>query len=226
MRALILDTETTGVDEPEPIEVAHIEVSLQDRKLAKIEGQEFVGRFKPSKPIAFGALATHHILDEDLESCPPSSTFALPEGVGYIIGWRIDFDWEVIGKPDVKRIDAMAFARSLWPTLDAHTLGAVLYFLDRQVARERLREAHSAIADCRNCARVLYRMMHELGGFDSFEEMWQACERARVPTIMAVGKHKGMRIADLPRDYKQWFLKQPDVDPYLRQALTGQAVMA
>ena len=44
---------------------------------------------------------------------------------------------------------------------------------------------------------------------------------ARIPTVMTFGKHKGMVIKDVPRDYVRWLLGQPDVDPYLRQALTA-----
>jgi exodeoxyribonuclease X len=40
---------------------------------------------------------------------------------------------------------------------------------------------------------------------------------------MSFGKHKGMAIADIPPDYKQRLLKQPDVDPYLVKALRGEA---
>jgi exodeoxyribonuclease X len=36
---------------------------------------------------------------------------------------------------------------------------------------------------------------------------------------MPFGKHKGMLLADVPSDYKQWLLTQGDRDPYLRKAL-------
>ena len=53
----------------------------------------------------------------------------------------------------------------------------------------------------------------------TWEDIWQASELARIPTIMPFGKHKGTAIADIPADYKRWLLGQPDVDPYLRKAL-------
>jgi len=40
---------------------------------------------------------------------------------------------------------------------------------------------------------------------------------------MPFGKHKGLMLADLPGDYKQWLLAQGDIDPYLRKALATQA---
>ncbi|HBZ18829.1 MAG TPA: DNA polymerase III subunit epsilon, partial [Betaproteobacteria bacterium] len=37
---------------------------------------------------------------------------------------------------------------------------------------------------------------------------------------MPFGKHKGSLLSDMPRDYKEWLLKQGDIDPYLRKALS------
>ena len=36
---------------------------------------------------------------------------------------------------------------------------------------------------------------------------------------MPFGKHKGVPISEVPKDYKQWLLRQSDVDPYLVKAL-------
>jgi exodeoxyribonuclease X len=36
---------------------------------------------------------------------------------------------------------------------------------------------------------------------------------------MTFGKHKGVAITDIPRDYKTWLLNQDNVDAYLRKAL-------
>jgi exodeoxyribonuclease X len=44
-------------------------------------------------------------------------------------------------------------------------------------------------------------------------------EKARIPTIMPFGKHKGEWISQVPSDYKQWMLRQDNVSEYLRKAL-------
>jgi exodeoxyribonuclease X len=49
--------------------------------------------------------------------------------------------------------------------------------------------------------------------------MYAESEKARTPTTMPFGKHKGMLLADVPSDYKQWLLTRGDIDPYLRKAL-------
>lgn len=225
MIAIILDSETTGTEAPEPIEIAWADADeCRDEAAA---ATVHVERFSPTKPISLGALATHHILDEQLADLPAPSTFKLPEGAQYLIGHRIDFDWEAIGKPEVKRICTLAIARKLWPDLDSHSLGALMYFIDRHSARERLQGAHSAVADVANCACLLRCVIRKIGRFDGWEAMWQFSEAARIPDAIGFGKHKGTRIADLPWSYREWLLREdrksqgtPDAfDPYLVQAV-------
>ena len=215
MSAIIFDTETTGLNEPTLVEAAWLEV-LHPRTLAR--GREYCARFNPGKAIEFGAMATHHITNDDVEGMPPSSRFRLPDGVEYLIGHNVDFDWAVIGKPEVKRICTLAFSRTLWPE-DSHSLGAMMYRLEPITARDALRKAHSADADVEVCWRILNHIVEKIGEPATWEEVWIKCEAARIPTVMTFGKHKGVAIKDVPRDYKSWLLRQPDVDPYLEKAL-------
>jgi exodeoxyribonuclease X len=182
----------------------------------------FVQRYNPGKPITLGALATHHIMDEELVDCPSASSFKLPDDVSYIIGHNVDFDWEVIGKPEIKRICTLALARKIWPDLDSHTQSALLYYLERNSAREQLRNAHSALTDVGICAVILDHICQQLG-VKTTEDLYAESEKARIPTTMPFGKHKGLMLADLPSDYKQWLLGQGDIDSYLRKALAAQA---
>jgi exodeoxyribonuclease X len=224
MTALLFDTETTGFNEPQVIEAAWLE--LESPATLAVLGQ-FEQRYKPSKPIDLGAMAVHHITDEELAACAPSSTFALPPGVQYLIGHNVDFDWKVIGQPPIKRICTLALSRHLFPDIDSHTQSAMVYHFGRARAKSMLKDAHSALADVRNCRHVLRRLIAALAQPEAhaftWEELWQVSERARIPTRMPYGKHKGMAIAELPADYKAWLLRQTDVDAYLLQALQGGA---
>ena len=109
-------------------------------------------------------------------------------------------------------------AGELWPVLDSHNQSALMYYLERATAREQLRNAHSAIADVGICAVILDHICQELG-VKTIEDLYAESEKARTPTTMPFGKHKGMLLADVPSDYKQWLLTQGDIDPYLRKAL-------
>ena len=214
-KVIIFDTEATDIKEPVLIEAAWLEVT----NLTPLTiGGQFVQRYNPGKPISLGALATHHILDEELVDCPPASSFQLPSDVAYLIGHNVDFDWQVLGQPPIKRICTLALARKLWPNLDSHSQSALLYHLDRPHAREQLRNAHSALADVDICAKILEAICTELK-IDTVEALWVASEKARMPTHMPFGKHKGMPLNEVPMDYKSWLLGQSDIDPYLRKAL-------
>jgi exodeoxyribonuclease X len=217
-KILVVDTETNGREPPEVVELAYTE--LLERGWGRIS-DVLTFRFKPSKNNTVGALSTHHILDYELAGCRPSAEARLPEETTHIIGHQVDYDWGALGKPRVKRICTLAIARSLYPELDSHKLGAVLYHLaDMDEARDRLKDAHAAEVDVLNCFLILQLMIDEAGlDFASADSLWEFSEKCRVPTIMPFGKHKGVPIAGLPHDYKAWCLRQKDMDEYVVKAI-------
>ena len=210
--AIIIDTETTGLDDPIPVEIAW--AGLND-------DSESVQRYNPGKPISLGAMATHHITDDDVATSPPFQSFRFPAQVTHIIGHNVDFDWRALGEPPVKRICTLALARAKWPTLDSHSLGALIYKIRGAAARPLLRDAHSALQDVRLCRLVLEAIVGQPAASLDPEKLWQQSEQARVPRFLTFGKHKGLAISEVPADYKRWLLKQPDIDPYLRRALSA-----
>ncbi|MFH7456907.1 3'-5' exonuclease, partial [Pseudomonas syringae pv. tagetis] len=66
MTAYIFDSQTTGLIEPQLVEAAWL-------KIGNVAGlpinDQFLARFKPTKTIKLAALATSHILDEELADC-------------------------------------------------------------------------------------------------------------------------------------------------------------
>lgn len=216
-RAIIFDTETTRIDNPEIIEAAMVAIDDLET-LASVATHQ--ARYRPQNPISLGAMATHHIMEEDLVDCAPSESFRLPPMTEYLIGHNVDFDWRAAGAPEnVKRICTLALCRSLWPQADSHSLSAMMYLLHRDRARELVKGAHSALADVMMCRDILRSILSERP-CSTFEELWEHSEAARVPQVMPFGKHRGVPICDLPADYRSWLLRQSDLDPYLRQALT------
>ena len=220
MSAIIIDTETTGVDKPEVIQLAWLECCdspLEGGKISAITSKMFAA----TGPIQLGALATHHIIPSDLEGLDVFMPHELPEAE-YWIGHNVDFDWNACGSPEgVKRICTLALARYLWPDNDSHSLGACLYhILPHQRARQLLRNAHDAKHDVFLCDMLLNRFLsQELKSVGSWESLWQVSERARIPSRMPFGKHRGEPIASLPRSYRSWCLAQPDLDPYVKKAI-------
>lgn len=215
---VIIDTETTGKVDPEPIEIAW--VAVEDLNSLQVT-QKFSSRFLPKKPISFGAMATHHILPSDLVGCPPPEEFQLPDSVKIIVGHNIDYDWKAIGSPNVYRICTLAMARTIWPDLDSHALSALIYALspNAENARKALQSAHSALADVLFTKYVLSRILKE-HPVSSWRELWQFSEQCRIPRAMPFGKHRGTPISDLAPDYVRWALANlQELDLYLMQAL-------
>ncbi|MFA7892952.1 3'-5' exonuclease [Pseudomonas putida] len=221
MTAYIFDSETTGLNDPQLVEAAHL-------KLADILSlhvtTEFLQRYKPAKAIELGALATSHILDEELADCPDHSEFQLPPDIEYLIGHNVDYDWGVIGRPELKRICTAALSRRLWPDADSHSQSAMIYLHYREQAPGLLRNAHAALDDVKNCRLLLVKILDALAAelgrpVADWDELWTISEDARIPTVIGFGKHRGAKFSDLPADYHRWLLNQPDLDPFVRKAL-------
>jgi exodeoxyribonuclease X len=217
-QAYILDLETTGLCSPvQPTEMAWIE--LDSNYSIK---RSFLQRYKPDKPIELGSLSVAHILDEDLVN-EPSYTQAvgdLPADMLYMIGHNIDYDWDVLGRPDVRRIDTKVLAMSLWPDLDTYSQSALIYYLYRTNATVWLKDAHTALAAIINNHRLLVKIIEKVGTV-SFQNLWELSEKARIPTIMPFGKHKGEELKKIPKDYIRWVKSQSGIDSYLMKALNS-----
>ena len=156
-------------------------------------------------------------------SCePPAREFRLPEDTAFLIAHNVDFDYQVAlscgPQPTPKRICTLALSRSLWPEADSHGLAALCYLLARREAMAVCPSAHGAETDVLLCGILLAKILARLTPA-TWEELWQTSEWSRIPTVMPFGKWKGVPMKEVPRDYKDWLLRQADVDPYLVQAL-------
>lgn len=228
MSAYILDTECTGTDHEvdQVIELAWQRAALPGQKL---EPLQFHSRYKPSVPIKWGALATHHILESDLQECTgyQLARLEVPKDAEYWIGHNIDYDWRMLGEPDVKRIDNLALARFLLPHLDSHTQSALIYYIGHRLgaperARERLQNAHTAAADVANAATIFHYLicLADKQGTDvsSWDAVWRLSEHARVPSVMTFGKFKGQHMSQVDEGYRTWYKKEANQDPYILKA--------
>lgn len=231
MTALILDTETHDLD-GHAVEIAWFPFEFNNTGqpvfYTKL-GENL--RYNPAAPIAFGAMATHHILDSDVAEMPLHTTFRLPviknDTVQYLIGHNIDYDNRVLARAGVDTstlqvICTLALARHVWPNEKSHTLGALVYMLspDKVKARETLKEAHSAWQDILMTASVLRQIINATG-VKSLKDLYLLSEFSRLPKKITFGMHKGKLISELPMDYIDWLLKQSDLDPYLVKAINN-----
>lgn len=234
-RSFIIDTETTGKTEgAQVIELARMELPPTPLEFVKGKLESFAmehQRFGHTEPMQLGAMVTHSILPEELAG---KELFKKLDYVGrYNVGHNVDFDVKMLDAVGTKTICTLALSRWMWPELDSHTQGAVLYHIAYLTgkgnvwARELLRNAHAADADVLNCARILKYILHkimqthELKGTLSWEDVYQISTDARIPKVMAFGKHIGKAVADVPDDYAVWYANctNPPPDPYVLIAL-------
>lgn len=233
MSVLLGDTETTGTDHEtdEIIEAAWLHLPATIEEFCAVKSPEkfefYHERFKPSIQISLGAMSVHNIIDEDLVDCADSSAFGFPVEAEYLIGHNIDFDWKMMGEPDVRRICTLALSRSMFPELDSHKQAAMIYHIGRIYgrmawARDLVKGAHAALDDVRMCAALLrfliLMLKHKGTVVDTWEQLALISDEARIPTVMSFGKHKGLRIEDVPSDYVRWYRGQVDKDEWLLKA--------
>lgn len=229
MQAIILDTETHTLN-GQPIEIAYAPVEILDHKISLDKSRLFDQLYSCDEPISFAAMAVHHILESELVGMPHYSSFKLPAETTYIIGHNIDYDIRALEKcgvdsSNIKAICTLALARRVWPDAEAHNISALIYMITKgsDKARDMIRKAHRADMDIILTANILMHIVHHLQ-ISSIEALFDASEEARIPRTINFGKHRGSAIADLPKDYVQWLMRQEDLDPYLRKALETHLV--
>lgn len=227
-KILVIDSETTGKKDSQPVELAFLEIGFP-----ALEVKDSLDcYFKPTIAIEYGALATHHITKSFLEDKPVvfgevyNNVLADFHSANYYIAHNCDFDWSVLGSPDIKRICTLAISRYLHPELDSHTQSAMLYYYYGDRAREMVKDAHNALVDVKNCLKLFDRLLYTAASRSlitwecSIEDVWEFSEKCRIPEVITFGKHEGMKIADLPWDYKNWILgKEDQFDSYLIKAV-------
>lgn len=181
----------------------------------------------PDRAISYGAMAVSHITMDSLKGTHNHKDLIpalLPEGEAYIIGHNVDFDIQVAANAGVdvsqyKAICTQALARRLLPDLDSHSLGALTYAINPDLARQYCRNAHNAGYDVTFTLWLLEHLC-ELGSITSMEKLYFASEEARIPLTFTFGKHQGKAIKDVAvtdRSYLQWIIKNHD-NAYLVKA--------
>lgn len=251
MSAIILDTECTGLVEPDVIELAFVDIPHLEPNQAVDAGDIVSMRFHPRKPIGAAAMAVHNIILEDLLGSPTwtgswrCGLWDAP-GTHFIIGHGIDFDWQAIGSPaDVLRIDTLAMCRFMYPDAESHKLAAMIYhLLPADHARGYVAGAHWAKGDVAMTWLLLGFLLDkaEVDGLlhpdATFQDLYGLSELARIPLFMDFGKYgpheawakqnggpmRCRQVKSYDPQYYGWLMSKCDKvteNPYLQRALQG-----
>ena len=236
--AMIIDFEATDVSkEAEATQLGLTEVyfNTENRIFSRQPICGFSGNIlpfesfycKPDRAISYGAMAISHITSDQLKGAPNHKdivTDFLPKGEAYIIGHNVDYDIQVAANAGVdvsqyKRICTQALARKLLTDTDSHSLGALMYFIYPDRARQYCRNAHDAGWDVTFTLWLLEHLC-ELGNIDSMEHLYAASEIARIPTAFTFGKYYGRKITEVAFEnpgYLRWVIEKHD-NTYLIEA--------
>ena len=202
-RAIFYDTETTGIkaDRDRVIELAAYDAAT---------GKTFERLINPGCPIPSEATAIHHITNEMVATAPPfkeviEEFIAFCEGDVVLIAHNNDaFDYNFLKEefarfggtmPPWKFLDSLKWARRYRPDIPRHTL----QFL-RETYGIPANNAHRALDDVIVLHRVFAMMTDDL----SIGEVYQLINRPRQLHHMPFGKHQGVPIKSLPKDYVAW----------------------
>tara|TARA_R110002051_G_scaffold28421_1_gene67621 strand:+ start:58354 stop:59322 length:969 start_codon:yes stop_codon:yes gene_type:complete len=187
----------------------------------------------PDRAISYGAMAVSHITPDDVKDYRNHKIVVpqyLPVGEAYIIGHNVDFDIQVAANAGVdvsqyKGICTQALARRLLPDLDSHSLGALTYAINPELARKYCRNAHNAGWDVTFTLWLLEHLC-ELGNITSMEQLYLASEEARIPLTFTFGKNEGKNIKEMAchekdRKYLQWVIDTIKDKPHLITACSA-----
>lgn len=217
---LLADVETTGVSPTDKVvEVAWAVMSDSFDILQS--GHSLIN---PLIPIPPGASAVHGLTNRDVADAPTIEQYfeeTLEGELGYgdfiFTAHNAAFDYRYLSPylaEGTPQMCTLRLARKLYPNLDNHKLGTLVYGLALEVDKERF---HSADGDMAILSALLGKMSEDFG-----YTLWDLFELANTPiqmTNMTFGKHKGTPLKELPRSYANWLLGLDNLDPDLRASL-------
>lgn len=224
MKIRVLDTETTGLDTDNDhvVEFASIDFDPDqpdERTYATI-------LFNPGVPIPLEAMATHHIMEEDIVGRPDpiKGMQELHETIGhadYYVAHNAAYDRGMMrrlatryGDP-AKWIDTWRAACHIYPDSPSHSNQVLRYYLGigrnltipRHLSQEEV-QPHRALFDCIVTIEILLKMLQD----HTPEELVKLSD-PNLPVLQKtcrLKKYKGLEWKDVPKDYLQWIVKNPD----------------
>lgn len=219
MRAIVLDTETSGLKEPMGVcECAFIE--FHPDTLEQIAQHHSL--IDPQVPISSSASGIHRITDDMVQDQPTlaewfeivlNSPFTVPPQDVIMVAHNAAFDHPLVAPylGNSRTLCTYKLAVRLYPNLENHKLATMKY----EFKLGKGGHSHSALADVEDCLDLLRKMVEDSGM--NLMELLEFQNKPRVIEIMPFSKdHKGKPLSEVPRSFWQWLIRKGgDVDPDL-----------
>ena len=221
-----MDTETTGFD-PETNSLVEI--------AAVTEWFSFKHTLvKPTTPIGFGAMATHHITPFMVKDAPePDEAFSkiglssknleeIRAGNGELIlvfhNAAFDLQFLPAHLQELRHVCTWRCAVSMFPQAESHSNGSLWYEfgLDKAMPSEAGSMPHRALFDAIMTADLMHFMLDHLRDNhpnieNRLEHMIWLTQQPILLETVRFGKHRGAKWSEVPIDYLAWCLRQ-DMD--------------
>lgn len=206
----VIDTETTGFDDPaEMVEIGWTDVRLFPTGWA-IESGPHSRLVNPGMPISFGAMAVHHITQAEAETgiSPDEARRLVKTGADILCAHNAAFDSRFIPGNEPPFICTYKAAKTAWPELQSHSNGAIRYERGLVPADDpRAQPSHRAGPDTWVTAHILLDLLKEY----EVEKLIDIASKPVLLLKMNFGKHEGLRFSELPFDYLDWILNKSDM---------------
>lgn len=211
----VIDTETTGFNEPvEAMEFAMVPVWYGRAKRAGPWEVNYNAGWSAfcdvAGPIELDAIGTHHITKAMVSGEPMLETLlknTALEQMEYVVAHNAAYDGPIVDRAmgrSLRWICTWRCASHLYPDAPSHRNQTLRYYLDLPGPRSTL-PPHRALPDAEVTAQLLCRMLNDGKTPDQLHEL------TGQPILMQkfrFGKHAGVPVAQVPRDYLQWMLRQ------------------
>lgn len=183
IKGLVLDTETTGLNQAQVIEMAYMPI---DNDVSVNAHTVECERFLPRKAIESEAISVHGILEADLLGKPKTadllSIMPLVAQSTYVVGHNIEFDTNAINnsssvKHNFKEICTKRLAIYTFPDEKSYRLTCLADKFISEKVKNYIDDAHSAKADVIMCALLLEHIVATLNKRDdkqyTLDELYQ-----------------------------------------------------
>lgn len=206
-KIILLDTETTGVDEDDRLcQIAY-----------KHKENLVSGLFRPPKPISIGASSVSHITNkmvEDKENFMGSKTRddlqdLIDEG-GVIVAHNAIFDIKMLLKEGMAisdYIDTLKLAMFLdtESKCEKYNMQYLRYYYGLEINVQ----AHSADGDVLVLEKIfdiLRDGFEKQFGDECYGKMLEVSVNPMMLRVMSFGKHRGVKMLEVPTNYLRWLL--------------------
>ena len=219
---ITIDTETTGFD--------HETNSLVEIAAVEGNGDRIHTLIKPTTPISFGAMATHHITPAMVENAPsfeavvdaylrPTDIQELEadELFPVLVMHNAEFDRAFL-PPHLQELSFICTWRcavALFPDAESHSNGSLWYELglDHEMPEEAGSMPHRALFDAIMTNDLVHYMIKYVAETnpnvgDPIDHLIWLTTQPILLKKCRFGKHRDKLWSEIPRDYLQWCLRQ------------------